>query len=284
MSSFLSATRLTRLAAGSYRSDCDATWAQGRGLYGGLVAALFTRALEAEAGAGQRLVRMTTCFTSPFAPGPAELVVTPVRTGRNVSVLRGVLTNVGADAPAASCLATLARPRPSSLVHHALTVPKVPPPEALADGPRELYLPTFASRFEFRQCLGPAPFSGAAQARVGGWCRSREGAPFDPALVVALLDAWSPAAVGVAPAWCPVASLEMTVHFLVPLPDASARSDEWLLYDASCDHIEGGLADERAVIFDARGAPLATAQQLVALLPGEARPTDPRSGPARAGA
>ncbi|MBX7197448.1 MAG: thioesterase family protein [Sandaracinaceae bacterium] len=272
MTSFRDASSLERLARGRFRASADASWAQGRGLYGGLVAALLARALEAEAPSGQRIARMTVCFTAPFAAGAAMLSVSTVRTARNVSCMRAEIANEGADAPAASCLATLARPRPSAaLVHHGLVPPPVPAPDEVPDGPGELYFPAFASRFEFRQCLGPRPFSGGAQARVGGWCRSREGAPFDPALVVALLDAWSPAAVGVSPGWCPVASLEMTVHFLVPLPHT--RASGWLLYDASCDHAEGGLADERAVIFDQHGTPLATAQQLVALLPGAERPT-----------
>ena len=96
----------------------------------------------------------------------------------------------------------------------------------------------------------------------------REAGPLDAARLVAILDAWPPAAVGVSRGWCPVASLEMTVHFLVPLPPAAGGSSaDWLFFEARCDHAEGGLADERAVIFDARGTPLATAQQLVALLP-----------------
>ena len=273
MTSFDEATQLTALGAGRYAAIGDASWAQGRGIYGGLVAALFARALEQEAGAGQRLVRMTTAFTAPFAPGLAEVRVEIVRAGRNVACLRATLTNEGADAPAASCLATLARPRePSAIERHTLLAPDVPDAEDVADGPPELYLPSFASRFELRQCVGSRPFSGGTDARIGGWCRSREGAPFDPALVVALLDAWPPAAVGVSSGWCPVASLEMSVHFLVPLPLASDAPGAWAFFDARCDHAADGVADERAVMFDASGRALATCHQLIALLPGSDRP------------
>ncbi len=271
VTSFHEATQLTALGAGRYGVIGDASWAQGRGIYGGLVAALFARALEREAGPGQRLVRMTTAFTAPFLPGAAELRVEVVRAGRNVACLRATLTNDGGDAPAASCLATLARPRePSAIERHTHVMPEVPSPSDVPDGPSELYIPTFASRFEFRQCVGSRPFSGGTDARLGGWCRSREGAPFDPALVVALLDAWAPAAVGVSSGWCPVASLEMSVHFLVPLPLANDPPDAWIFFDARCDHAADGVADERATIFDAHGRALATCQQLIAILPAPA--------------
>ena len=269
VTSFDEATRLTSLGGGRYRVIGDASWAQGRGIYGGLVAALFARALEREAGASQRLVRMTTAFTAPFAAGPAEVRVEVVRAGRNVACLRATLTNDGAAAPAASCLATLARPRaPAPVERHALVAPEVPRADDVADGPSELYVPSFASHFELRQCVGSPPFSGGAEARIGGWCRSREGAPFDPALVVALLDAWAPAAVGVATVGCPVVSLEMSVHFLVPLPLASHTPNAWAFFDARCDHAADGVADEHAVLFDASGRALATCHQLIALLPG----------------
>ncbi|MCC6646664.1 MAG: thioesterase family protein [Polyangiaceae bacterium] len=285
MSTFARATQLVPLGSGGYAVEIDGSWMQGRGVYGGLAAAILSRALEGEARAGQRLVRMTTSFVAPLAPGPCRVSTDIVRASRNVSTLRASLWNEGASVPAATCLATLARPRETNVPEHrGLSRPPAPPPAEVPDGPEELYFPEFASRFELRQCLGPRPFSGGALARIGGWCRLREPGPIDAALVVAVLDAWPPAAVGRAPDWCSVASLEMTVHFLVPLPlapELAVRSDSegpdsaeagWLFHDATCDHVEVGLADERAVLYDPRGVPIATAQQLIALLPSLERP------------
>jgi acyl-CoA thioesterase len=267
---FASATRLVPIGPRTYRTEVDASWVQGRGVYGGIAAAILVRALEAEASKGQRVVRITTSFCAPLAAGPCRVEVDVVRAGRNVATMRASVWNEGASTPATTCLATLARPRePSALSYRGLVMPEVPPPEALEDGPSELYVPVFAEHFALRQCVGPRSFSGGETACVGGWCRLREDAPVDTALVVAILDAWPPAAVGRASTWGAVASLEMTVHVLEPLPRSAP--DPWLYYEARSDHAEHGLADERAVLFDRTGTAIATAQQLVALLPGPIR-------------
>jgi acyl-CoA thioesterase len=270
VTTFASATRLLPIGPRTYRTAVDASWVQGRGIYGGIAAAILVRALEAEASKGQRVVRITTSFCAPLAAGPCCVEVDVVRAGRNVATMRASLWNDGASTPATTCLATLARPRePSGLRYRGLVMPEVLPPEALEDGPEELYVPVFAERFSLRQCVGPVPFSGKDSARVGGWCRLREDVPVDTALVVAILDAWPPAAVARATSKCAVASLEMSVHILEPLPRPAP--DAWLFYDATSDHAEHGLADERAVLFDRTGTAIATAHQLVALLPGPAR-------------
>lgn len=274
VSGFFQATRLTPLGGGRHRVECDASWKQGRGVYGGLTAALFVRALEAEAAGGQRLVRVTISFTAPLPEGPAEVRVTPVRRARNVSVLSADLVTLGEGVVVASCLATLARPRPqSTLEHHGWVMPATPPVDATPDGPSELYLPAFTSHLELRQSVGARSFAGEGPARIGGYCRLREPCHADPALVAALLDAWPPAAVALSPERCSVASLELSVHFLVPIPrvETEPRARPWFFFDASSDHVEGGLADERAVLFDEHGRALATAHQLIALFPSGER-------------
>ncbi len=227
---------------------------------------MLVRALEAEAPRGQTVTTLTAAFTAPATEGAAAIHVEPVRSGRNVSTFRGSL--VRDETVLATALATLARPREGALEHHARPMPDAPEPLATADGPSEHYIPPFARRFSFRQTHGPRPFSGGREARVAGWCRlHEEGVPFDAALVCAILDAWPPAAVGLSPSWCPVASVELTYHFFAPLPAISG--DAWVFYDAHAGHVSGGLADEHATLWTADGRPLATSRQLIALFPAE---------------
>lgn len=260
--SFGAVTTLARLGAGRWRTTIDASWIQGRGAYGGLVAALLARAIEAEVPAGQRLARLTTAFVAPLGAGDVELEVETVRAGRNVSTLRASIT--GPEGLAATALCTASREREHPIALAGPRMPDVPLPDEVPDGPAEHYFPTFTRRFSFRQCLGPRPFSGASEARVGGWCRLNEPALLDAALIIAMLDAWPPAAAAMSPGWCPVASLEMTVELS---PRAAPAPTGWLFYESVATEIGGGSADERAALWSADGTLLARCQQLVALFP-----------------
>ncbi len=266
MTGFVSASSFERIASGDHRGAIDAGWAQGRGAYGGLVTAMMVRALEAEAPKGQAITTITAVFVAPATEGPASIATDTIRAGRNVSTFRASLLRE--TTTLATCLATFAREREGALVYGALPMPEAPPPDAVSDGPEEHYIPPFARRFAFRQTHGPRPFSGGAEARVAGWCRLLEAAvAIDAALVSAILDAWPPAAVAISPAWCPVASVDLTYHFLRPLPVSS----EWLFYDARASYVAGGLADEHATLWTERGEPIATSRQLIALFPPEPR-------------
>ncbi len=257
--------------AGERRGEIDATWAQGPGAHGGLVAAILARAVQADAPRDQSLVTLTVSFCAPSTPGPAIVRTEIVRTGRNVSTLRASLERDGVTLSTA--LATVARRRPSTLAFDTLAMPTVPPPEEVPDGPEEHYVPAFTRAFAFRQCLGPVPFSGGSEARVGGWCRIEEdGVPIDAPLACALLDAWPPAAVARSPGWCPVASIEIGYHFFAPLPHPSEDARPWLFYEAYARHVSSGLADETAVLWSRDGHPLATARQLIAIFPPSERP------------
>jgi acyl-CoA thioesterase len=266
MSSFLDASTLTAIAKGRTSAVVDATWQQGRGAYGGLTAALLLRAIGRELPEGQRVVRITTAFCAPLLPGPVEIEVEVVRAGRNVSVLHARLL-IAADGErrvVATAMATACRAREHPLRLSAPVMPDMPRLEDVADGPDEHYQPTFAKRFSFRQCIGPRPFSGEGPGRVGGWCRLNEDGPIDGPLLTALLDAWPPAAVGLSERWCPVASLELTVDIETDAPIAERT---WLFYDARCERIASGLAEERATLHLPDGRRIASAQQLIALLP-----------------
>ena len=236
-------------------------------MYGGLTAALLLRAIERELQEGQRVARLTTAFCAPLLPGPVEIEVTVVRGGRNVSVLQARLRGVGPDGQprvAATAMATAARirPHPIAVVPPRIDMPSV---DSVLDGPEEHYLPAFAERFSFRQCVGPRPFSGEGPARVGGWCRLNEDGALEAPAIAAILDAWPPAAAGLSEGPCPVASLEMTVAFETDVP-VPART--WLYYEARSERAVGGLADELATLHLPDGTRIASAQQLIVLLPG----------------
>ncbi len=265
MQTFGDAIALRGAGPSAWVGHVDASWVQGKGVVGGLVAALLLRGIEQSLPSGLAVARITTAFCAALAPGPVRVEVRVVREGRNVAVLDARLFGriEGAERVVATAMATACRKREHPLV---LTPSRsgLPDVDGVSDGPEEHYLPVFAQHFSFRQSVGPRPFSGEGPGLVGGWCRLDEDAPIDAACLVALLDAWPPAAVGLCPRWCPVASLEMSVALETDAPIA-ART--WLYYEARCERVAEGLADERSSLHLPDGTRIATAQQLIVLLP-----------------
>ncbi|MEQ9079799.1 MAG: thioesterase family protein [Sandaracinaceae bacterium] len=237
-------------------------WYQGRGVYGGVVAALLVDAMGA--CADDRPIRgLDVAFCAPATAGPATIDVEILRAGRNVAQLGARLTREGLLI--ATGRATFARPRRSALEYTDPASPPFPPPAEVEDGPAALYVPEFCQHFEFRQALGAAPFGGAGEPRLGGWCRPREPHPCDARLVVALLDAWAPAALGLAESWTGAASIELGVSFHRALPDLSVPHDAFYAFEARSRVVGDGYADERSTLWDHQGLPLASARQVVAL-------------------
>lgn len=259
---FDEASRFARDGERRFAGTLDARWAQGRGVYGGLVAAILVDAMTREAD-GRTIRGLDVAFCAPATAGPATVDVEILRAGRNVAQI-GARMRRG-DLLIATGRATFALPRPSGLAYVERDPAPMPPPDTVADGPEALYVPDFCAHFELRQALGPAPFSGGDRPHIGGWCRPRVPHPCDARLVVALLDAWAPAALALASTWTAAASIELGVSFHRALPDPSVAKDAFYAFEAESRVVADGYADERAILRDPSGAPLASARQVIAL-------------------
>ena len=246
---------------GVYRGALSEDWYQGRAVYGGLTAAILERAMETEAGQGRPLRSFHATFCAPATAGPAEVRVHVMRAGRSVAFVRSELVRDGE--PLALATATFARERRSAIEGGDAPRLELPPVESVADGPEALYIPAFCRYFEFRQALGHPSFSGGPEAHVGGWCRARgEPVAIGAPLVLALLDAWAPAALSRHPRWAPCASIDMFVQLHASLDGSEVG---WLGYEARSHHVESGYADERATLYFEDGRPIASARQLIAI-------------------
>lgn len=260
--SFELASAVTRRAPGRYAATLDESWYQGRGAYGGLVAALLGRALEAEVGTDRAARTLSVGFCAPATAGAVEVEVRIERAGRNVTQATARMAR--GDATIATAIATFARSRASETDWNAAPMPPMPPPDEVPDGPEALYIPAFCRHLELRQALGPAPFTGGADARVGGYCRFATPTAPDLATVAGLVDAWPPAVLGLRPAWSPAASVDMTITLLAPLP-LGPVDHAWYAFDARCGRAADGYADETATLWTSDGRPIARVQQLIAI-------------------
>src|SRR6185369_7204551 len=89
--------------------------------------------------------------------------------------------------------------------------------------------PPYLRNFEVRPALGDRPFTGSDRAEVGGWIRTADTHVADAPAVAAIMDAWVPSVFprATSPVVCP--TIELTVHFLGPLPVDGARAEDHYL-------------------------------------------------------
>lgn len=265
--SFETASRFEQVEPGLYTGFVDADWYQGRGVYGGLVAAILVRAFENEVGDSARLMRtLTVHFCAPVVSGvPVDVQVRVERVGRYVTQVTGRMVQGGETV--ATSTATLGADRPgstSSWLHEP--VPVMPPRETSPVAPDMPLMPEFTRFVQYRFCVGGVPFSGHPEAELGGWCRFREPVHADTAMFAALLDVWPPAVSVMANGLTATASsVDLSYHFLQPLPLSEVSlTEEYYMVSRSRAGVPG-YAEEQGELWTADGRLVARTRQWVAI-------------------
>lgn len=263
--SFTAASAVQRAAPGRYTVEADVTWLQGRGAFGGLIAAWLVRAMEAEVDDPGRPLRALTCeLCAPARPGPAEVHVRALRAGLNVTFLTAELRR--RERVVARASGVFGRPLPAAASQAAARAPVVPPAAEVPPWDPPLQLPTYCQHVAHARCVGSEVLSGpGAEAALGGWTRFRAPAPDDAASRVALLDAWPPALLTRLDAPRAVATITMSCHLLGP-PGPAVAPGTPLLVTARSDVTLEGYSDERGELWSPDGRLLATSHQVVGVV------------------
>ncbi len=262
---FVEASTFDRVEPGRWRSVMNDAWQQGRGAYGGLVAAIFVRAFEAETADPARWMRtLTVHFCAPVLAGPTQVDVTVERVGKYVTQVSGRMHQNGATV--ATALATMALDRPGGAPWTTVVAPPMVP---LAESPIAPFVPRMPSFLQFvetRYVGGELPFSGGNVAELGGWCRFREPVTPDTAMFAALLDVWPPAVAVLARGFeATASSVDLTYHFLQPLPLAGVDPDASYWMQSRSQVQVQGYAEEHGELWTADGRLVARARQWVAI-------------------
>ena len=267
---FVTASTWRRQATGTFATTLDEGWMQGRGAYGGLVAAGVLRSLMDAVGDARRRPRtLDIHFCAPARPGPLHLEVNLERAGASVATW----TARGRQEDRVVCVATAAFAFPREGAARArfsrLPPPAAPRPEEVPPVPEDLPLmPAFARFFEYRFCVGAPPYAAGEEARLGGWIRLRAGLGEPPALdaplVAAFIDAWPPALFSRLDAPRGAASVNFTIDFHAALPRDERGTH--VLFSAVSQEGDGGTADEHAALWSEDGTHLASCRQLIAVL------------------
>ncbi len=204
MSEFHDDSRLTPTNSEPGTTAFDLTisdrWSVGPGANGGYIAGVMARSVVESLGTllpdGEDIAMrsMTSHYLRPPIPGPARLVVEPLRLGRSVSVIDVSLVR---DDKLLTTARAIVGPRRGGTVEFVdRTPPMFPAPDTLE---REVWdNPNFVrSRYDTRYVIGRPvnEFDGADThvAEVAGWIRTTDEAPVDIPLAIALTDSWMPA-------------------------------------------------------------------------------------------
>ncbi|XXF78861.1 thioesterase family protein [Myxococcaceae bacterium GXIMD 01537] len=265
MESFVDATRITPVGDGRYQCRFTAPWYQGRGAYGGVVGGVLMRAMEHLLGDPARPVRtLHVHFCAPAVEGEAQVVASLARVGKLVAHATARVEGAGGVVALAS--ATFGAARAGAPEYVDLKRPVVPPPGAVEPVPEGVPMPTFCQFFEYRFCVGAAPYSGAEVAELGGWIRPKVPAAMDAALCVGLMDAYPPSVLTRVEGMRSVASVDYTLDFFHALPRVGARDDAHYLRTGRSRVAAEGFSDEHQELWTEDGQLLAQCRQLVAVL------------------
>lgn len=242
--------RTTAAAPGQYQLDVPTGWGQARGTFGGLLLGAAVHAVRQSEVDGERQLRSITAeIAGPVMPGPATIETREVRRGSAVSTWSTSLVS-GDDTLVVANL-VLGRDRQIDRVWQ----PEAPRALPWADCPAvptgPPFAPEFTQFFEIRP-IGALPFSGATEATALGWVRPRRAsAGIGCAELVAIADAWWPAAYAVERAPRPIATISFFAQCF--LGDRTLPADVPLLHRARSVAGAGGYFVEFRELWTPQG-------------------------------
>lgn len=258
-------TAVIRRGEGTFTARIDPGWWIERGPNGGYIAAILMQALVAHDSDEHRNPRsLTVHYHAPGREGPAEVTVRTERAGRTVHYLTARLSQgerLLASAQAAFALLNAGAP---SFIDRAF--PDYPHPDTMAE---QVDTPAFVpmrERYHYRVAEGALWDGPSSQAETGGWIRLREPRPYDPALVVALADAWHPAAFARMDERMGVPTIDLTVHLRSISAMRRLQPEEWLAVRFRTTVATEGFLEEDGELWTRDGALVAHSRQLALIL------------------
>ncbi|MGA2452889.1 MAG: thioesterase family protein [Solirubrobacteraceae bacterium] len=252
-----------------FGAEVSPDWRAGRGPHGGYLAAMLLRALMQSVADPARAPRsLTIHYARAPVPGPVRIRTVIEREGRSLSTLSARLEQDGK--PAALVLAAFSVPWGGPEISD-FGMPQVAPPDDTRE-PGTLIkhgAPPFARHITLQPRLGGMPFSGAEQPmELGGWLGLAEPRPIDALSLAFFSDALIPAPFMRIPEPNAAPTIDLTVHFRVPMPrEANPDPNELCLVRVQGGLIRDGFFEEDTMTWAADGTVLAHSRQLALLIP-----------------
>lgn len=246
------------LGEGVWQGSVSSRWSVGSAPNGGYLLAIAARAVLAAAGRPDPL-SITAHYVRPPGPGPLQVAVETVRSGRRYSTLAATLRQGEREAvrvlAAVGDLSAMQGPTRVSAESPAL-----PGPAECIDLAAGDWVPEVARRYELR-LVPPADAPPLDRPyEVSGWIRLADGSPPSVLALLAFADAFPPAVLGALDVgWVP--TVELTVHVRArPAPG-------WVLGRFATRFLVDGMLEEDGELWGEDGCLLAESRQLALVLP-----------------
>lgn len=255
------------LATAAHQEDLmlPQSWAQGRAIFGGLVAGLMVSRAEQLVNDSNKMLRSAfVSFVGPVASGAATLSAQILRQGKSVVSIQVHLIQ---DGQVQSVLvASFGAARDSIIeVLGSHTAPQFKHPSDCQPLPYIAGMtPEFFQHFDVVWSEGSLPFTSAKQPDFGGWMRFKSSENIAqvtlPHLMV-LGDTWPPAVLPMFTSMAPASSLNWNLE-LINMP-TQAVGDSWWQYQVKTEYAADGYGYTQAKIWDEQGTLVALSRQTV---------------------
>ncbi len=246
----------------------DASWQQGRTLFGGLLSALAVQAMRDVCGSDWPLRALQTSFIGPVTPGTFEVSVQLLRQGKNVRqvqanvqqadaegalVMVGVLLGVFGGARSSSLNRLMpAQPAVAKDVAASLQLPFMPG-----------LTPDFTQHLDFHLSEGSYPFMGSTEDRSSTHIRLKQAQGLDVELQsVMLADAGPTPLLGQLKAPAPASSVSWALELR---PVSGVAPDGYWRMDKDTVAFDEGYVNERTTLWTPDGQLAALGYQVVAV-------------------
>jgi acyl-CoA thioesterase len=243
-------------------------WKAGRGPHGGYLAAMLLRALIESVEDPNRSPRsLTIHYARAPAPGPVEIRTVIEREGRSLSTLSARMEQEGKLV----ALVLSAFSVPWSGPHIAdLPLPDVegPDPDRVAGTAVRFGAPPFTENLILQPRFRGAPLTGERRPmELGAWLGLAEPRVLDAPAVAFFTDALIPTPFFATGAPTAAPTIDLTIHFRVPLPRTGEQDPYELCYAQMASKLlHEGFFEEDGVIWAADGTVLAQSRQLAILM------------------
>ncbi|PRY00376.1 acyl-CoA thioesterase [Allonocardiopsis opalescens] len=257
MTMFDEATTAVRTEAGRYRAELSPKYRIGDALNGGYLMAVLLSAARQETE-HPHPVSTAAHFLRVATPGPAEIAVTTLKSGRTVTVLRAELLRDGQVTTTVQ--AVFAALDPDAKPEHAPAAPELPPIDGCVRlDPRASRHPSDSFVYNIELRFSPdsvrALTEGADHPELRGYVNLPDPRPNDGLMLALAVDALPPVVSTVLPlAWAPTVELTWQMR--------NVPADGPLGFTATARQIGDGWFDENVELWDPAGRLVAQSRQL----------------------